>query len=178
MIALEITPEIPYQAEVRYAFEVCLSCRGLITNMDVTLFEYLGLNGDKAWRLTERILNEAKDLGGYASLLWHNKFFGSKRFAHWETVYRKAIEWAVRQNAWIPTGVALTQWWLTCQAVQLKLAGSPREGWRLTLSHPQGIEGLALWIHTAEGEHLFQVGEVKAGQDRVISLRDVMVGSR
>ena len=67
--------------------------------MDVTLRDYLALTPEKAWKETEKLMNEVKNVGGIFISIWHNETVND--LGHWkgyravfEKINKTGFEWA------------------------------------------------------------------------------------
>jgi hypothetical protein len=81
--------------------------------MDATLAEarYLGLSPEAAWPEIERILDHLHDVGGCASVLWHNDRFDRVYGRGWDRVYDRLLEGIVARGGYAGTARELTDHW-------------------------------------------------------------------
>ena len=65
--------------------------------MDGTLRDYLDLNTEEAYQKVTKLIQEVKDVNGTFILLWHNETLsGEKRWEGWITLYRKILDFALK----------------------------------------------------------------------------------
>jgi len=63
--------------------------------MDVTLKDYLQLDGTEALKLCKKMIDEIKLYNGYCSLIWHNSsFFELESWKAWDEVYQHLLSYA------------------------------------------------------------------------------------
>ena len=82
--------------------------------MDATLAEerYLGLSPEAAWDEVERVLDHLHDVGGCASILWHNDRFDRVYGRGWGRLYERAARRASPRAAATPARRAtLAAYW-------------------------------------------------------------------
>jgi hypothetical protein len=81
--------------------------------MDATLAEehYLGLSPEAAWEEVERVLDHLHDVGGCASVLWHNDRFDSVYGRGWGRLYERLLDGIVERGGHAGTAGALTAFW-------------------------------------------------------------------
>ncbi|MBP7827267.1 MAG: hypothetical protein KA236_12015 [Verrucomicrobia bacterium] len=84
-----------------------------LTVMDVTLFRYLGLSGERAlaqaWEAVQAVVQQ----GGLVSLLWHNNYFNEPEYADWQWVYEELLKRLAARKPWCATGAEINAWWRT-----------------------------------------------------------------
>ena len=56
---------------------------------------------EEAWAECERILAEAAERGAVMTILWHPRYFSRRDFPGWGAIYRRIIEAALDQGAWV-----------------------------------------------------------------------------
>ena len=83
--------------------------------MDATLAEerYLGLSPEAAWPEVERLLDHLRDVGGCASVLWHNDRFDRVYGRGWDRLYERMLEGIVARGGVAATAESLTTHWRT-----------------------------------------------------------------
>jgi hypothetical protein len=81
--------------------------------MDATLAEdrYLGLSPERAWDEVERVLDHLHDVGGCASVLWHNDRFDRVYGRGWDRVYERLLDGIAARGGHADTADALTAYW-------------------------------------------------------------------
>jgi hypothetical protein len=81
--------------------------------MDATLAEerYLGLSPDAAWEEVERVLDHLHDVGGCASVLWHNDRFDPVYGRGWDRLYERLLDGIAERGGYAGTARALTDFW-------------------------------------------------------------------
>lgn len=97
-------PFMPYDAESKTYTDV-LEIPLII--MDTTLFEYMRLGWDTAFELCKQLIDEVKKTKGAVSILWHNHYL----FEKGQAFYEHLIQYCNDNNAWMPTGRELNDWW-------------------------------------------------------------------
>ncbi|MUV86255.1 hypothetical protein GJ631_06630 [Natronomonas sp. CBA1123] len=56
---------------------------------------------NRAWRVCERLLEEARENGAVMTVLWHPRFFYENDFPNYGALYRRLIERALELGAWV-----------------------------------------------------------------------------
>jgi hypothetical protein len=81
--------------------------------MDATLAEerYLGLSPESAWPEVERLLDHLHDVGGCASVLWHNDRFDRVYGRGWDRLYARLLDGIAARGGIADTALALTDHW-------------------------------------------------------------------
>jgi hypothetical protein len=81
--------------------------------MDATLAEqrYLGLTPKTAWPEIERALDHLHDVGGCASVLWHNDRFDRVYGRGWDRLYERLLAGIAARGGHAGTAVALARHW-------------------------------------------------------------------
>jgi hypothetical protein len=81
--------------------------------MDVTLAEerYLGLSPEDAWEEVERVLDHLHDVGGCASILWHNDRFDRIYGRGWDKLYDRLLDGIAARGGHADTAAALAAHW-------------------------------------------------------------------
>ena len=65
--------------------------------MDTTLQQYMKLNQDEAIVAIKRCIDEAREVGGTFSCIWHNQHLCNKYgWAGWRKVYEEMIEYGAQ----------------------------------------------------------------------------------
>jgi hypothetical protein len=81
--------------------------------MDATLAEerYLGLSPESAWDEVERLLDHLHDVGGCASVLWHNDRFDRVYARGWDRLYARLLDGIAARGGHADTAEALSAYW-------------------------------------------------------------------
>ena len=81
--------------------------------MDATLAEerYLGLSPESAWGEVERWLDHLHDVGGCASVLWHNDRFDRIYGRGWDRLYTRLLDGIAARGGHADTAEALAAYW-------------------------------------------------------------------
>jgi hypothetical protein len=81
--------------------------------MDTTLSEerYLGLSPEDAWDEVERVLDHLHDVGGCASILWHNDRFDRVYGRGWDKLYERLLDGIAARGGHADTAGALVAHW-------------------------------------------------------------------
>ena len=81
--------------------------------MDATLAEerYLGLSPEAAWAEIERVLDHLHDVGGCASILWHNDRFDRVYGRGWDRLYERLLDGIVARGGHAGTAGELAPDW-------------------------------------------------------------------
>jgi peptidoglycan/xylan/chitin deacetylase (PgdA/CDA1 family) len=97
----------PYQPYDRRTDEFMDIVEIPLVIMDRTFDRYLGISDDKAWELSKTILDRVAELGGVATVLWHNTDFeGSRR-----DLYERFLAYGSERNAWMTPARDIARWW-------------------------------------------------------------------
>lgn len=116
--------------------------------MDGSLKQYLKLTGAKALAAACRIVDEAKAVGGIASILWHYRSFPGGMFPSWGVIYEKLVRYAVDAGGLPLCHDAIARRYRFNLGISLKLkpTGEPDAAFL-----PAGDEGpVVLEVHEAE----------------------------
>jgi hypothetical protein len=62
---------------------------------------------EAAWRVCDRLLEEAADNGAVMTVLWHPRYFNPVEFEGYGRLYRRLIEAALERGAWVGSPGAL-----------------------------------------------------------------------
>ena len=75
--------------------------------MDRTLSEsYMRLDAEKAWEITQQLIDTVAECHGVITLLWHNTFlFGENR-----KFYEKILKYCAEKEAWMTSGEDIVSW--------------------------------------------------------------------
>lgn len=98
----------------------------------------LALSEAEAWGLCEKIIENARKLGGVTTILWHDRSHGPERF--WGDFYVKLVGHLKTLPVWFASAERIVNWFNHRRAVTFeKDENYDREGMRLT-SNGQAIE--------------------------------------
>jgi hypothetical protein len=75
--------------------------------IDGTLFNYMMLDFDGAWKMIKRLIDEVARLSGVFTILWHNTEMMGNRLK----LYKKVLEYAYENDAWMTSGKEISKWW-------------------------------------------------------------------
>jgi len=75
--------------------------------MDDSLFDkYMRLDSDKAWEITQQLINAVAECHGVITLLWHNTYLlGNER-----KFYEKILKYCAEKDAWMTSGENIVTW--------------------------------------------------------------------
>ncbi len=79
--------------------------------MDQTFRTYLGLPLDQVWERILPVLERVKTHRGAAAILWHNTFFAGYKFAGYEKVYERIIDWVQANGGTCTSAQAIVAQW-------------------------------------------------------------------
>lgn len=97
----------PYQPFDRNTEEFVNIVELPVVIMDRTFDRYLGVSDEKAFELTRVILDRTAEVGGVATILWHNTdFVGSRR-----ELYERILAYGRERNAWMPMARDVVAYW-------------------------------------------------------------------
>ena len=75
--------------------------------MDCTLFDYMKLDIEGAWKATRMLMDATKENMGVFTILWHNTYFTGD----YMDFYRKILDYAHQNNAWLTSCEEVYEWW-------------------------------------------------------------------
>jgi len=75
--------------------------------MDTTLYSYLGLDSEAAWKLSEGLVDRVEQLGGVLTVLWHNNYMVGERL----DLYRRILAYCQGKGAWMASASEVAGWW-------------------------------------------------------------------
>jgi len=81
--------------------------------MDKTLYDrhYMGLRPEQAWLSIKGLLDKTRAVGGVFTLLWHPTLVDEISFPGWTAIFRRVLEYGVRNQAFIgPPCDVLAMW--------------------------------------------------------------------
>lgn len=78
-----------------------------LTIMDGTLFDYMELDLEGAWKITKTLIDTVERCNGVITVLWHNTYMvgGTLKF------YEKILEYCYEKGAWMTSGEEICEWW-------------------------------------------------------------------
>jgi peptidoglycan/xylan/chitin deacetylase (PgdA/CDA1 family) len=83
-----------------------------LTIMDGTLNQYMNLNTQDSWDVCKKTIDNAKDLAGVITLLWHNTYFDDVYYKGWRKLYEKILAYCHQEKAWLTSCNNLYDWWM------------------------------------------------------------------
>jgi hypothetical protein len=75
--------------------------------MDATLFYYMRLDANIAFKICKNIIDQVKKCQGVFTLLWHNNFMTGEMKA----VYLRLLDYLQTEDPWYATSAELINWW-------------------------------------------------------------------
>lgn len=124
--------------------------------MDVGLIKYRRLRGERALGALLFTLEQARSVGGLATLLWHNHTFYDPEYPGVGQLYAKALEWLEKNDAHVATAGQIDRWWRARAAASLTPLAGWRAGWHLRT--PIGTEGLVIRVALPDPQLYLRVG--------------------
>lgn len=85
--------------------------------MDVTLRSYMGLKGERAWRVIHEALQGLRSRRGAASVVWHPIVFQGARDPGFDALYWRLVHSVLSNGGWATDGRALDAFWREQAAV-------------------------------------------------------------
>jgi len=80
--------------------------------MDGTLFEYMKLDINEAWKISKKLIGIVERYNGVLTVLWHNTSFDDIFYKGWNAVYKKILSYCYNENAWMTNGEEIHKWWM------------------------------------------------------------------
>lgn len=74
---------------------------------DATLFSYMRLDQDQAWRQIRTLIDRVEEARGVITILWHNKSMSGENL----DLYRKILQYCRERDAWMTSGREIAEWW-------------------------------------------------------------------
>lgn len=74
--------------------------------MDVTLFDYMKLDLNGAWKITKLLIDIVEKYNGIITILWHNTYMDDT----YMKFYEKILKYCHDKNAWMPSGNDIFRW--------------------------------------------------------------------
>lgn len=68
--------------------------------MDCTLWEYMKLNMENAWKITKQLIDTVEKYNGVMTILWHNTYMISQM----RDFYERILKYCYEKNAWMTSG--------------------------------------------------------------------------
>lgn len=78
-----------------------------LTIMDCTLFEYMKLDIDEAWKLTKVLIDAVERYNGIITILWHNTYMVDEKL----NFYKSILKYCSEKNAWMTSGEEIWKLW-------------------------------------------------------------------
>ncbi|NQT71763.1 MAG: hypothetical protein HQ553_03210 [Chloroflexi bacterium] len=78
--------------------------------MDGTLFQYMHMNMDEAWEITQALIDTVEAVGGVLTVLWHNDIFGWPYRKKWAEFYEWLLKYASEKGAWLTSADEIYRW--------------------------------------------------------------------
>jgi hypothetical protein len=75
--------------------------------MDATLFYYMRLDPDIAFKICKDLIDQVKECQGVFTLLWHNNSLNGEM----GSLYLKLLEYLKGEDPWFTTSLDLVKWW-------------------------------------------------------------------
>jgi peptidoglycan/xylan/chitin deacetylase (PgdA/CDA1 family) len=79
--------------------------------MDGSLFSYMKLDLENAWKEVDRLMKITEKYGGVLTFNWHNYYFDGICWKEYEKLYLKILKEGNKRNAWITSCEDLYKWW-------------------------------------------------------------------
>ena len=81
-----------------------------LTIMDCTLFDYMKLDMEGAWKITKLLIDTVEKYNGVISILWHNTYMAGDKLR----LYEKILKYCYGKGAWMTSGKEIYEWWNKC----------------------------------------------------------------
>ena len=78
-----------------------------LTIMDCTLFEYMKLDIDEAWKLTKALISTVERYNGIITILWYNTYMFDEKL----NFYKLILKYCNEKNAWMTSGEEIWKLW-------------------------------------------------------------------
>ncbi|RLI05515.1 hypothetical protein DRO22_02645, partial [Candidatus Bathyarchaeota archaeon] len=78
-----------------------------LTIMDCTLFDYMKLDMEGAWKTTKLLIDVTEKYNGVITILWHNTYMVDEMLKF----YEKILKYCHEKNAWMTSGEEIRKWW-------------------------------------------------------------------
>jgi hypothetical protein len=109
-------------------------------------------NGNDAWALCERVIQNAVSYGGALTVLWHTRSLSPER--QWDEFYVRLLNELKSRRVWFTTAGAAVNWFQSRRAVSFRRADISGDGLRVALSASHGerrFPNVAIRIHAGDG---------------------------
>ena len=100
-------PFNPYNLNTQQDVAVCEIPLHL---MDSTIFEITS-NYDKAWSITQSIIDKVASCQGVLGVLFHNSALAAPNKRDYGRLYEQILSYGQEQRAWMASGAEIFQWW-------------------------------------------------------------------
>lgn len=77
------------------------------TIMDNTLFEYMNLDSEYAWKMIKTLIDTVEKFNGIITIVWHNKSMTDLKL----NIYEKILNYCSNKKAWLTSGENILKWW-------------------------------------------------------------------
>jgi peptidoglycan/xylan/chitin deacetylase (PgdA/CDA1 family) len=74
--------------------------------MDSTLFDYMRLDLESAWKITKRLIDVVERHSGVLTILWHNTYLVETYLK----LYERILSYCRDKNAWMTSGAEIVSW--------------------------------------------------------------------
>ncbi|RJS81947.1 hypothetical protein CW713_05725 [Methanophagales archaeon] len=78
-----------------------------LTIMDFTLFDYMKLDMEGAWKTTKLLIDTVEKYSGVITILWHNTYMVDEMLKF----YEKILKYCYEKRAWMTSGEEILEWW-------------------------------------------------------------------
>jgi len=78
-----------------------------LTIMDCTLFDYMKLDMDGAWKIINLLIDTVEKYRGVITILWHNTYMVGDKLRF----YEKILKYCYHKNAWMTSGEEIWKYW-------------------------------------------------------------------
>ena len=75
-----------------------------LTIMDGTLFDYMKLDMEGAWKIVKLLIDITEENNGVITILWHNRFFDDLFNQDKREFYERILDYCSKKNAWMTNG--------------------------------------------------------------------------
>lgn len=75
--------------------------------MDSTLDNYMRLDWEEAWKITQWLIDAVEKRKGVITILWHNTYMVDEMLEFYEDI----LKYCQKKNAWMTSGEEIWRWW-------------------------------------------------------------------
>ena len=79
-----------------------------LTIMDVTLYNYMKLDMEGAWKITKLLIDTVENYNGIITILWHNNTYMVNDKLK---LYEKILKYCYEKKSWMTSGEEIWKWW-------------------------------------------------------------------